>query len=248
MKIYFITFGSTHNYQSSLNRIKSMAEKSDFFDKIIVYTEKDFDQDFLNKYQNLMKNNIGYGFWIWKSYFVKKTFDIMNNGDILIYADAGCSIINTLESSKKFKIYLNLVKTHPSGSLGFQMDIPEELYTKSLIFKELDINFDGHSDEFRKSGQLVGGIFFLCKCPKSIELVESFYTQSQKIDLIDNTFDMNKEISEFKAPRNDQSIFSILRKKFGSLLIPDSTWFPNFNTPEAFTNPILATRVRIGYH
>lgn len=218
-----------------------MAEQSGFFNKIIVYTEKDFDQDFLNKYQNLMKNNTGYGFWIWKSYFVKKTFDIMNNGDILIYADAGCSIINTPESSKKFKIYINLVKTHPSGSLGFQMDIPEELYTKSLIFKELDAD----SDEFRKSGQVMATIFFLCKCDKSIKLVESFYMTSQQIDSIDNTFDMNKEIEEFKAPRNDQSIFSIIRKKFKSLLIPDTTWFPNFNTQEAFKNPILATRVRM---
>jgi hypothetical protein len=241
MKIYFITFGSTHNYQSSLNRIKSMAKQSGFFDKIIIYTEKDFDEDFLNNNGDLMRNNTGYGFWIWKSYFVKKTFEIMNNGDILVYADAGCSIINTLESYKKFKIYLNLVKTHPSGSLGFQMDIPEELYTKSKIFEELD----AESDEFRKSGQLVGGIFFLCKCQKSIELVESFYITSHQIDLIDNTFDKNKEIEEFKAPRNDQSIFSIIRKKFKSLIIPDTTWFPNFNTPEAFTNPILATRCRL---
>jgi hypothetical protein len=218
-----------------------MAEQSGFFDKIIVYTEKDFDQDFLNNNGDFMKNNTGYGFWIWKSYFVKKTFDIMNNGDILVYADAGCSIIKTLESYKKFKIYLNLVKTHPSGSLGFQMDIPEELYTKSKIFEELD----AESDEFRKSGQVMATIFFLCKCPKSIELVEYFYMTSQQIDLIDNTFDKNKEISEFKAPRNDQSIFSIIRKKFKSLLIPDTTWFPNFNTPEAFKNPILATRVRM---
>jgi hypothetical protein len=241
MKIYFITFGSTHNYLSSLNRIKIMATQSGFFDKIIIYTEKDFDNEFLNKYGNLMQNNTGYGFWIWKSYFVRKTFQIMDDGDIMVYADAGCSIIKNIESYKKFKIYINLVKAHPSGSLGFQMDIPEELYTKSAIFKELDAD----SDNYRKSGQLVGGIFFLRKCVKSIELITNFYDSCQKINLIDNTFDINNEIPTFKAPRNDQSIFSVLRKKHGSLLVPDSTWFPNFNTPEAFCNPILATRVRL---
>ena len=69
------------------------------------------------------------------SYFVKKTFDKMNDGDILVYADAGCSIIKNLESYKKFKIYVNLVKQHESGSLAFQMCFPEETYTKSKTFK-----------------------------------------------------------------------------------------------------------------
>jgi hypothetical protein len=218
-----------------------MATQSGFFDKIIIYTEKDFDDKFLEKYKKFMLDNTGYGFWIWKSYFVRKTFQIMDDGDIMVYADAGCSIINNDISSKKFKILINLVNYHPSGSLGFQMDIPEELYTKSAIFKELDAD----SDDYRKSGQLVGGIFFLRKCVKSIDLVDKYYNICQKINLIDNQFDRNNEIPTFKAPRNDQSIFSILRKKHKTLIIPDSTWFPNFNTPEAFCNPILATRVRL---
>jgi hypothetical protein len=221
-----------------------MAEKSEFFDRIIIYTEKDFDQEFYKKYKKFMLDNTGYGFWIWKSYFIKKTFEIMDVNDILVYADAGCSIIKNIESYKKFKVYINLVKAHKSGSLGFQMDIPEELYTKSAIFKELDAN----SDEYRKSGQLVGGIFFLRKCPESINLVTNFYNYSQQLELINNDFnenDENNEIPTFKAPRNDQSIFSVLRKKHQTLIIPDSTWFPNFNTPEAMCNPILNTRVRL---
>lgn len=239
--IYFITFGSTHNYSTSLNRIKIMAEKSGFFDRIIIYTENDFDQEFNKKYKKFMDDNTGYGFWIWKSYFIKKTFEIMNENDILVYADAGCSIINTPEAVKKFKIYINLVKSHKYGSLGFQMDIPEELYTKSAIFKALDCDTDNN----RKSGQVMATIFFLRKCAKSIDLVNSFYEYSQKIELINNEYNRETEIKEFKAPRNDQSIFSLLRKKYESLLVPDSTWFVNFNTPQAMSNPILATRVRL---
>ena len=159
----------------------------------------------------------------------------------LWFLASGCSIIKNIESYKKFKILINLVNTHPSGSLGFQMDIPEELYTKSRIFKDLDVN----SDDNRKSGQIMATIFFLRKCSKSIELVDSYYMTSQKLELINNDYDRNEEIKEFIAPRNDQSIFSLLRKKFNSLLIPDTTWFSNFNTPQALSNPILATRVRI---
>ena len=239
--IYFITFGTTHNYQTSLNRIRLMAENSGFFDRIIVYTEKDFDHEFYKKYKKFMDDNTGYGFWIWKSYFVKKTFEIMDVNDIMVYADAGCSIINTELSMKKFKIYINLIKSHKSGSLGFQIDLPEELYTKSAIFKELDCD----SNDYRKSGQVMATIFFLRKCPESDKLIKEFYNYSQQLELINNDFNKNDEIPTFKAPRNDQSIFSLLRKKHGSLLVPDTTWVPDFNTPQAFCNPILATRVRL---
>jgi len=238
--IYFITFGTTHNYAESLVRIKMQAEYSGFFDKIIIYTEKDFDQTFLDSYSDLMKNNTGYGFWIWKSYFVKKTFDKMNDGDILVYADAGCSIVKNLESYKKFKIYINLVKQHESGSLAFQMCFPEETYTKSKTFIEFDLN----NDEYRKSGQLVGTIFFLRKCPNTIKLVDEFYNYSTNVEIINNEFNKIEEIPTFIAHRNDQSIFSLLRKKHKSLLISDTTWYPNFNTPAALSNPILATRIR----
>ena len=239
MKIYFITFGSTHNYASSLSRIKLMAEQSGFFDFIFIYTEKDFDVKFIEQYGNFMINNIGFGFWIWKSYFVKKTFDQMQDGDILVYADAGCSIVKNSESEKKFKVLINLVKSHESGSLGFQMDIPEELYTKSNIFTELN------ALDYTYTGQVIATIFFLRKCERSEKLIEEFYINSQKIELINNDFNKELESKNFIAPRNDQSIFSILRKKHCSLLIPDSTWFTNFYTQNALSNPILATRIRI---
>ena len=238
MTIYFISFGSTHNYSNSLNRIKKQAEDSGFFDKIIIYTEKDFDKEYYEKYGELMKNSRGYGYWIWKSYFVKKTFESMRNDDILVYADAGCTIVSNDLSHKKFNIFINLLKSHQSGSIGFQLDFAEELYTKSNIFEKLD------AEEHKKSKQVMATIFFLRKCVNSVNLVEDFYKYSHQIELINNDFDRTKEITTFVAPRNDQSIFSILRKKYSSLIIPDSTYHSNFNTPEAWTNPILSTRIR----
>ena len=75
MRKFFISFGTTHNYKISLNRINREALSLNVFDKVIVYTENDFDEKYLEKYGEFMKKNRGYGFWMWKSYFVKKTME-----------------------------------------------------------------------------------------------------------------------------------------------------------------------------
>ena len=44
MKKIFISFGTTHNYSKSIERIKLEAESLNIYDKIIIYTENDFDE------------------------------------------------------------------------------------------------------------------------------------------------------------------------------------------------------------
>ena len=103
MKLYFITFGTTHNYSQSLQRINQEALNLNIFDKIIIYTENDFDKDYLEKHEQFMKKTRGYGFWMWKSYFLKKTMDEMDMDDIVIYADCGCHLVNNPIAKKRLE-------------------------------------------------------------------------------------------------------------------------------------------------
>ena len=49
------------------------------------------DSEFWVKHGNFIENNKrGYGYWLWKSYIVKKQLELMKEGDILLYADSGC--------------------------------------------------------------------------------------------------------------------------------------------------------------
>ena len=51
------------------------------------------------------------------------------------------------------------------------------------------------------------------------------------------------EIKNFKFHRHDQSIFSLIRKKFNPLIIKDETYFDDFNSIEAKKFPFHATRI-----
>jgi hypothetical protein len=241
MQIYFITFGSTHNYSESLNRIRQEAENLGVFDKIIIYTEKDFDKDYLQKHGDFIKNNkTGYGYWIWKSYFTKKTFEIMDLNDILIYADCGCHLVNNDIAKNRLQTYITLCNRMNSGNIAFQMCFPEKQYTKMDVFVRLnEVN-----EKMMESGQLVGGIFVMRKCINTINLINKYYELCEEYKLIDNTESNTQNDTSFIAHRNDQSVFSILRKQMGCILIPDETWYNNFMSPEAQSKPILATRIR----
>ena len=51
------------------------------------------DSEYWNKHKNFIlntKHKKGHGYYIWKPYLIQKTMNKMNDGDILLYSDAGC--------------------------------------------------------------------------------------------------------------------------------------------------------------
>jgi hypothetical protein len=241
MKLFFISFGTTHNYAQSLIRIRKEAEELNMFDKIIIYNENDFDDTFLNKHEKFMKNNKGYGFWIWKSYFIKKTFEFMQEGDILLYADCGCHLVNNLIAKNRLDTYIALCKTMPSGNIALSMEFLEKSYTKMETLKELNAN----NNSMLNSGQLVGGILLIRKCEKTKQLINSYYDACQKYNLIDDFPSKISNDPTFKSHRHDQSVFSILRKKMGVTFIHDNSWVPDMYSQDALRVPIIAARIRL---
>ena len=240
MKKIFISFGTYHNYKNSLERIKREALSLNFYDEIYIYTENDFDEKYLEKNKQFMENNKGYGFWKWKSYFVKKTMEKMNENDILVYADSGCHLVSNPVALDRLDKYIKLCTRLPQANLAFQMCFPEKSYTKMDLFKALDED----NVSMKDSGQLVGGIFVLRKCEHTINLINEYYDLCNNHSLIDDSPSILPNDSSFVAHRHDQSLFSILRKKKGCIMIPDETWFQNFMSQEAMSKPILATRIR----
>jgi len=234
----FLTFGGpSENYHNALNRICLEAEQIKIFDKIIGYTEKNLmnDKKFWNKHGNFITNNKrGYGYWLWKSYLTKKTMKKMNDNDILVYVDAGCTINSN--GKKRLLEYFDIVNNSKFGILSFNLGHLEKTWTKMDI-----INYFGAHD-LLETGQLVGGIFILRKCEHTINLVKKWYKSCCEYNLIDNSQSSIPNDSSFIENRHDQSIFSVIRKQLGTEIIWDETYFaPDWNI---YGNnfPIWATR------
>lgn len=238
--LYFVSFGGPSvSYHAALQRICGEAKSFNLFTKILGYTDVYLknDTEFWSKHGNFISvNPRGYGYWLWKSYLCKKLLASINDGDIIVYADAGCTM--NLQGKPRLLEYIEMCKTHESGIVSFQLTHLEQCWTKNDTSQYL-----GASRAELSSGQLVGGIFILRKCKTVLDIVDKWYETGSKYNLIDDSPSLAPNDPEFKENRHDQSIWSILRKQHGSIILPDETYFLDWNIYGA-PFPFWATRKR----
>ena len=235
-----MSFGNK-KYYNSLNRIKEEAIKMNIFDDIFIFNENDllnFNEFNIlsDNHKFILNNKRGYGYWIWKSFLVKKVLEKIENDDIIIYADAGCTL--NYNGIKRLHEYINIVKNSQYGILSFELTCLEKQYTKMDLFNYLNMNNNENLNKY----QLVGGIFILKKNENIIKLINEWYITSNIYNLINDSNSILKNDISFIEHRHDQSIFSLLRKKYGTEIIKDETYFTNFKNSNAINFPIWATR------
>ena len=65
-------------------------------DKVIGYTPADMDEAFKEKNKEILSIPKGNGVYLWKPYFLNKAYQELQDGDYLIYTDAGSIYVNKI--------------------------------------------------------------------------------------------------------------------------------------------------------
>ena len=238
----FITFAAdTPKYPQLTKRVNivcKQAESLKYFDKIIGYTDLYLKQDieYWEKYGNFIESNSrGYGYYMWKPYVVRRAMKDMNDDDILIYIDAGCTI-NTY-AKKRLEEYVQMVRDSKHGIISFQMSLSSQKYTKIELFDFMNV-----SQEDRQKNQFVAGILILRKNENTKKIVDEWFRVSHIPEMINDQRSVIQH-PDFIDHRHDQSILSILFYKYGSIVVPDETfWWPDWKKGLDF--PFWATRIK----
>ncbi len=217
MKTVFLSFANSV-YVPALKRLEAQIKDCPLIDEFHFLTNKDLDENFRKHFHPYIYRR-GYGYWKWKSYLVKQQFDKMEEGDILVYSDAGCDYNEKAEG--RFKEYLDVVRQHESGMLVFEDNFLERQFTKGDVFHFLigGTTFLPISD----SNQRWGGMWVMRKCANTKELVDKWCdTCLNYFDLITDKKSVFPNFPEFIENRHDQSVFSILTKQHGAYALPPS--------------------------
>ena len=221
-KIILLAF-ATLDLKKSIDRLKSQAENSTYYDIIKILTPNDFDNNEKNKIDDLIKNGKkrGYGYWFWKPLLISKIIKEINDGDIIHYVDVGCHI----NKSNRFYKYLDLVIDLDKWLLAFQYHTNDNKFLKTIKFpKREEFKYTKadlfdyfqclNQEEITHTPQYWAGNFFIKKDAKSEKFIKSWIEVFEKrFDLIDDTPSKKSNFLGFLENRHDQSVFSILCKK-----------------------------------
>lgn len=210
-KIIFFTFCSK-KFAPTIRRINQELDIFSCFNFKYIYTEADFDDKYLYNYRRRFKDR-GMGFWSWKSYFAKKTYDHIAEGDILVYCDAGCIINKT--GRERFLQYVEIIN-HSNGLLAFNQDFLEKDYTKADLLYFVDKDYKMEYDRT----QLFAGIWILKKNRSTQNFINEWYDICHNhYDLISDKPSIRQNSSSFVRNSADQSAFSLLMYKYKATVI-----------------------------
>lgn len=128
----FLSFADSR-MSAALERLGRQAEALDFFDEITLFTEHDLSAEFTSRMGRYLTPSCrGFGYWSWKPWAIHHVLQEMEEGDRLLYLDAGCHI--NANGTERFREYVNMLDRDSRGMLVFTNGQPEYKWTKGDIF------------------------------------------------------------------------------------------------------------------
>lgn len=162
MKKIFIAYAN-ENMAYSLKRIGKQAHKLNIFDEVILWTPNELPEYI--KQSPLMKYSYGGGFWAWKPCIIYETLQRYEDGTIVCYVDAGC----TLNKGVEWEMFFEIMEDYDSLCFHYQKIVPEwqkygtistkiKHWGKRSLLEFLD-EYLG-DDAYREYNKVLGGILF----------------------------------------------------------------------------------------
>jgi len=223
MKKVFMTYAEGSFVKNQKFALK-MAKIRGGFDSVIGYAREDIDTEFYRHNDIILNTKIGAGYWLWKPYFIYKALKELNHGDVLVYGDAGSFFC------KDINIILNELKPYNQNVMAFELPLIEAQWTKQELF----INMGCNEDSYKYSNQLNGSFHLVVKSEVSLTFYKEYLELSCRRANISDDFDKNVTQDEsFINHRYDQSVFSLLYKKYNFKGFKDPTQFGKY--PQGYT-------------
>ena len=207
-KIYLVTFGckgKMFDFSNSAIRLKKQAFDTGWFDDVFVFNNENIG------YHTHDMHTFGAGYGWWKGRIVKMVFDKIEEDDIVLYLDAGFSIVKNETSENNFLGYISNCNSGPGflGFVGFSQTSCEKEYTKRDVFKFMDCDTPKYTD----TPQLASGMFFVKKNKFGKKLMDDFDYFCGIEHLINEYPSYYENYEEYIGHRHNQSVFSLLVKR-----------------------------------
>jgi hypothetical protein len=245
--IHFITYGN-HRFKNSKERLLREAHEFGAFKTMTGYGPCFMTREFIEKHKDILTQQRGGGYWIWRPSLLLEALNKIEYGEFLVYLDAGCKL--NPHGKKRFYEYIDMINKTDYGIVSFQMSgnlgqgnlEKENKWTNREIFNYLNECTDG---KHANTGQFLGGILVMKKNQHLLKIINLLIKALDDNPLMYTDHYKTNQHPEFKENRHEQSLFSILRKIHGSVVLDgDESFMVPFGGTESMKYPFWAARIK----
>ena len=225
MKKIFVAYADEH-LAYSLRRIGRQARRLNVFDEVFLYTPADLPCYILQS--PLMQHERGGGYWAWKPAIIYETLKAHDEDDIVVYADAGC----TLNTSSEWELMFKLMREYDFICFHYDAEMPIwekfgntstkiKFWTKQSAITFLD--YYCHNDSWHDALKIWGGLLFVKGKDNSLLKQWLDITLHHPEVIMDSSDeDMLAEPAGFAFHKHDQSVLTALAYCTpGTLVLPE---------------------------
>lgn len=171
-------------------------------DIILEYSDKDIPQEYKQAHKEIFAYKRGAGLWLWKPYVIFDALNRINEGDWLMYLDAGTTVIRDIHH------IINHCENKGLDIFLMEQPLLSRQFTKRECYVKMGIDDHGENQ--------VLGLLLLRKSRASLEFVKEWLEICEDEELLSpNKFYKNiKEFEDFYEHREDQSLLNLLRIKY----------------------------------
>jgi hypothetical protein len=242
--VYLLSFADSR-MQRSLDRLARQAKSMNIFNDTYMFIENDLPVDFREYFKDkLIFGSRGYGYWSWKPEVMLIALDRIQEGDCLLYIDAGCHL-NSLGKQRLLE-YFKILEQEETGVVAFQAIQPSEdnsslVYDGRKLFDQSNYRWI-KGDLFDYFGvkdspsvvndQAIGaGVIFIRKCDRAIRIIREWQQIIwHHFNLVDDTPSVSANLNGFIEHRHDQAIWTLLCLKHRvKTLSAYEYWYPMKN-------------------
>lgn len=204
MEIKVLNFASD-GYESARSLNTQTAYKHGA-DKVFEFRLDDMDKEFRHKNEKILSEKRGCGYWLWKPYFINKVMNESNNDDWIVYSDSGMYFRMSLSK------YVARLEKQNIDFISRATKFQEKQYTKRDVFVELGVDVPEYTDTLQRAASVV----LIKNNKKNRQIVGEWLELAQDYHLITDDRNRNgkENYPEFIDHRHDQSLFSIVCKKY----------------------------------
>jgi hypothetical protein len=162
----------------------------------------------------------GAGYWLWKPYFIYKSMFHCEEGDILIYADAGVEFVDSVKHivdrmNQDIFFFTNGHKhVEWCKSMVFFAINGEEMYSQPDEYQRYPCDH-GVNGGYKNATQVQASVIFFRVNQKTKDFVKQWLMYCQMPGFIDDSPSKQANFSTFAEHRHDQSILTCLQIKHG---------------------------------